>query len=58
MLTSTSMIPGPAKETATAKVRVNMDMYVRGEIVKAGSVATMALSDAEALASVQRVEII
>ncbi len=48
MLTISSGIGSAFKDPPT-KVRVLTDMYVKGEIVKAGDVATMSLSDAQAL---------
>jgi hypothetical protein len=48
----------PVFKDPTVQVRVNADMYIAGSLVTAGSVALMQLSDAQALRSVGRVDLI
>jgi hypothetical protein len=53
-----SPIPGPTVKDPQIKVRAIVDLYVAGEIVTAGSTASMQRSDADALASIGRVAVI
>jgi hypothetical protein len=58
MLGTPNIIPPPVVKDPTTKVRIKVPMYVGGKAHEVGSTAMMSRSDAEALRSVGRCEII